>query len=61
MLSYNICIAIIFTESAVKHGFTERAAISVITNAMFAKTSFDTSRALGGLRRIYTSDRLSLA
>ena len=48
MLSYNICIAIIFTESAVKHGFTERAAISVITNAMFTKTSFDTSRVPGG-------------
>lgn len=48
MLSYNICIAIIFAESAVKHGFTERAAISVITNTMFAKTSFDTSRVPGG-------------
>ena len=41
-------MAIVFSESAGKHGFTQSDAIHAITHAVFRKMSFDMSRTSGG-------------
>jgi hypothetical protein len=43
-LYYNTGVAIEFTESAGKHGFTETDAIHAISNARYYEPEFDESR-----------------
>lgn len=42
-------MAIEFTESAAKHGFTLEDAVNAMTHSTFSKENFDASRVTGGV------------